>query len=253
MTAVDNFGVNVLAHAIAGGGPDVIEFVISRSPSTLGHVGSAGETALYYAAKDGHASATAFLLSVGARHPQTMERDCCPMACAVFLGHEAVVRVLLSDGMEAIGGAAYCLPMGLAGAVGRGRARILHVLLNAEGEEKRSEWARLSCFLGGPLLHYAAGYIKPRCVRLLLAAGANETETDGAGQRAIDVIGTMDVDNPAISPHSPRISSRFRDAKMEADIRRSLLRGPAFHARSWSWPAATRVMAVVVVEMMAIR
>lgn len=82
--------------------------------------------------------------------------------------------------------------------------------------------------MAGPVLHYAAGYIIPVSVSELLAAGADETLTDDAEQRAIDVIGTMDKNHPALGPLHPRVPTRFRDPVKEAEIRRILLRGPAF-------------------------
>lgn len=245
LTLLDNSGCTTLHHAAVGGNVDMIRTCLTRALHMLNHVGNLGETELFMAAKEGNTSAVSFLLSVGAKHPQSEGHDCCPLVVAISLKHVEVVRLLIANGMQAIGGPAYALPMALAGSIRHGGGKLVHMMLTADGEDKQQEWARCGGSLAGPVLHYAAGYIKLYAVRALLAAGADYEAVDGAGQRAIDVIGTMDEDNPPMSPLSPRNPGRRRDPVMEAEIRRTLLRAPAFQARSWSWPIATRADAAV--------
>lgn len=232
---VDNTGWTALLHAATGGNPDIISMIVSMAPNTLNLASTEGETSLYLAACNDNPSAVSRLLAAGATHPGYVGQDRCPLAVAVVLGYKEVVEVLVADGLEAIGGLAYAIPLSLAGAVIRERPTILRTLLNAEGEEKQAMWTRQGG-LAGFLLHYAAGNIVHAAVRVLLAAGADATATDSMGQRAIDVIGTMDIEHPPISPLSPRIPTRRRDPVEEAAIRRTLERAPAFRARSWAWP-----------------
>lgn len=235
---VDKLGYSALLHAADGGNPEMIACVLSLAPRSLHRLSSDGKSALHVAAVNGNADAVSLLLSAGATHPVTMDHEHCPLTVAVVCEHEDVVRVLVERGLDALGGAAYIVPIALAGAVSRGRRRILRMVLAAEGEEKQTQWTRCPGFMAGTLLHYAAGYIVPGSVSGLLAAGADETAMDAAGQLPIDVIGTMDTENPPISPLTPRTPTRKRDPVKEAEIRRMLLRAPAFRARSWMWPAA---------------
>lgn len=234
---VSNAGWSCLLHACTDGEPSMISMILSEFPNLLHRNSNLGESALHLASVNDRPDVLSQLLAAGARHPRTLEHDYCPLAVAVILGHEEVVRILIARGLPAIGGAAYALPISLSGAVTRGRPRIINLLLGAQGPGTERQLMAMAGGLAGPLLHYAAGYIIPNSVRVLLTAGADERALDGAGQRAVDIIGTMDEENPPISPLSPRIPGRKRNPTAEAEIRRMLLRGPAFRAKSFAWPA----------------
>lgn len=159
-----------------------------------------------------------------------------PLVLAVEMGAGDVVHVFLTtDGLKAIGGADNALHVAMIEAVRKGRRRLLHLVLNAKGEEERLKWMD-SPSLAEPLLRYAADYIIPNPARILLTKGMDETTTDAAGQRAIDAIGNTDKEYPPVDYFSPRTVGRCRDPVKEADIRRTLLQGPAFRAQSLAWP-----------------
>eukprot|EP00752_Nemacystus_decipiens_P017236 g15440.t1 len=232
-------GYTALNHAAAFGTTDAVRWLASIAPSTINALTVQGRSPLYSAARGGHAETVSYLLAAGARHPLTATQECCPLGAAVVMGNVEVVRVMVAEGgLDAIGGAPAVMPLAVCGAITYGASRMLWVLLNCTGEEDRTRWIDAGRAMAGPVLHYAAGYIVPGPVSVLLQAGADATATDGAGQRAIDVIGTMDRNNPPLGPLHPRVPTRFRDPVKEAEIRRTLLRAPAFRARSWSWPVS---------------
>ena len=235
--AIDRDGHSALHHAAVYGQTDAVRWLATVAPSTINTLTAGGRSALHFAAREGHVETVSCLLAAGARHPVTPNLECCPLGAATVRGNVEVVRLLIADGLDAIGGAAEVVPVSIAVALTHGASRILRMLLDCTGEENRGVWIHASRAMAGPLLHYAAGYIVPGPVSALLMAGADETATDAAGQRAIDVIGTMDKQHPPVSPLHPRVPTRFRDPDKEAEIRRTLLRAPAFRAVSCAWPA----------------
>ena len=112
------------------------------------------------------------------------------------------------------------LPYVLYTAVCCGKGRILELLLGAEGEEKRSEWAN-NGFASRRLLHYGAGFCCPAAVSVLLKAGANEMARElEEGRVPRDLIG-VDVG----------LNRDFQmDRGKEIAVRRMLQRGPAYRA-----------------------
>ncbi|CAN0498726.1 unnamed protein product [Ectocarpus sp. 8 AP-2014] len=233
---VDAEGWTAFLHAVEVGNPEKIRRILALSPAALGGIAWDGMSALYVACNEGHLSAVSCLLSLGAKHPRTTIRDHCPLAVAIIKGHEDIVKILLAN-LSAVGGVELAAEMALTCAITQSRGKILRMMLNITGEENAARWADSDWGLAGSLLHYSCGYILPASVSALLAAGANENATDQAGQRPIDVIGTMDLQNPPLSPLHPRTPTRFRDPVKEAEIRRTVQRAPAFRARSWAWPA----------------
>lgn len=231
---VDAEGWTAFLHAVEVGDPEKIRRILALSPAALGRTAWNGMSALYLACNEGHSSAVSCLLSLGATHPRTTCRDHCPLAVSIIKGHEDIVKTLLAN-LSAVGGVELAAEMALTCAITQGRGRILRMMLNITGEENSAKWADSDWGLAGSLLHYSCGYILPASVSALLAAGANESAADEAGQRPIDVIGTMDMRNPPLSPLHPRTPTRFRDPVKEAEIRRTVERAPAFRARSWAW------------------
>ena len=133
--------------------------------------------------------------------------------------------------LDAVGGR-LLLPQVMCLATFEDRARILHVLLNVEGEDRWQFWAReIPRFAGDKAtedlssLHRAASHGAFRSMRLLLAAGADEMARDPFGFRASAGIGV------AMPPSAKDPSKRC------ATVARELKRAPAFRARSWTWPA----------------
>lgn len=128
-----------------------------------------------------------------------------------------MVRLLL-DNADAIGGLR-TLPLVLSCDSLRGRARILHMLLFVEGETKRRKLVRGSSH-GIPLLTLTAAHGIVANVRVLLAAGADETITDSVGRSVTDVIGFC-------------LEGHQKDPVEARAIGRALQRAPAYRALSW--------------------
>lgn len=236
----DKDGYLTLHTAAVVGNVDLVSMLLSITPHTVNQQTAHQETALYLAAKEGHAAVVDRLLSAGATHPMDSQDDMSPIVVAVCLHDEEVLRVLIEKGSDTVGGLVRQLPVTVVTALAQGHARILHQVFTAArgGEDGRLQLHRYAG-LAGPVLHYAAGYCIPISVRLLLAEGADESVMDSLGQRARDVVGTMDKEYPPwnsrIDPTLPK--TRERDPVQEALILRLLEQGPAFRATSWAWPA----------------
>ncbi|CAM9568856.1 unnamed protein product, partial [Laminaria digitata] len=162
------------------------------------------------------------LLSLGAIDPPMPldEEILSPLLVAVYRGFVGVVRILLGEaGFRAIGGRR-ALPDALYNAVRFCRARMLRLLLAAEGEEKRSELANTNICDKHyrRLLHVGARFCCPAAVSILLEAGADEETLDSDGRIPLDGGAPMDRGKGVA-------------------IRRMLQRGPAYRARSWAWPS----------------
>ncbi|CAM9629838.1 unnamed protein product, partial [Hapterophycus canaliculatus] len=86
-------------------------------------------TPLFYAARHGKETIVSLLLSAGARNDGTAGSRACPLVAAVHVDHNDVVRHLVQDNCDAVGGlAAIGMPLRLA--LHRGRAKVLNLLLS---------------------------------------------------------------------------------------------------------------------------
>ena len=209
-------------HAVAQlGHTDLIDLLHSSSPTAVNIRTPDGETPLFMACYYGQEEVVSRLLSLGAVRPE--ERKMCPLTMAVRKGFVGVVRTLVNQGMEAIGGKTV-LPKALYASARFGQGRILRVLLRADREEMRSEWANISV-MGKHLLHYGAGYCCPAAVSALLETGVDESARDLEGRLPRDALGVELGQGVSM------------DQGKEVAIRRMLQRGPAYRARSWAWPS----------------
>lgn len=203
---------------------EIVDILLLMAPKTLNMLNADGSTPLCSAALGGQTHVVSKLLSTGAvqRNSSPGYHEC-PLVVAVEAGDAAMVRVLLEEGLNAIGGAVSVVPYALYSAVTGGRASIVHMLIASEGEAKQGHWARHD-YYGMPMLHHASEYAFGAVVAVLLAGGANEDDAPHFGPSAYEVIGS-------------RVPEGEGDPRQEINIFRMLQRGPAFRARSWAWPA----------------
>lgn len=219
-TQVNDEGCIALAYAAAEGSADVVDMLLATALKTVSHVTFAGATPLYGAACHGNERAVVRLLAAGAVQPRLYRLSYCPLLQAVTDNNERFVRVLLQR-VKAIGGNA-AIQYAMQISVGQRRARLLHMLLLSEGEERQERWA--NCTLsGGKILHHAVSGGTLGMLSILLSAGEDETQLDGNGRTASEAVRTSSWDG------------HFVTKEEEAAMRRMLLRGPAFRARSWAW------------------
>ncbi|CAM9472028.1 unnamed protein product [Ectocarpus fasciculatus] len=236
----------------------VVEMLLSKAPSTRSHATHDGSTPLAAAAEGGNESTMALLLSWGASDLWAWaEKGVNSLNVAAQRGMAGSVRFLLKNGLGAVGGEPAIADAMLYSVVCK-HVDILEILLNVEGAEKQEVWANqstnchplenhshyerlwgevpvhdipearavLATKFGSPLLHVAAMHCSIPALRVLLSAGANTEKTDPRGELAKDKIGQL-------------LSDDERNVDEEAAARKILLKGPAFRARSWAWPATT--------------
>lgn len=217
----DGTGMIALHLAAEMGHTGLVDIMYSSEPDTLNRPTFDGMTMLYVACESGHENMVSQLLSLEAMKPAVVDQtNACPLAVAVKNGFVGVVRVLINEvGIRMVGGRR-ALPRALAVAVCSRQVIILRLLLAAEGDERRSEWANTSVD-GQTILHYAACVCYPAAVSTLLGAGADEAACDSRGRIPLDAIGQ---------------SFGFEtstEREKEVATNRMLQRGPAYRARSW--------------------
>lgn len=219
-------------HAVTQHGhTEVLDMLHENSPGTINFPAPGGETPLFMACYYGQEAVLSRLLTLGAVRPD----DACKISGLTTAVHKdliGVVRVLLNQGMNALGGKTAVLRSAMYASVRFHRAKILS-LLRADGEPMRSALANTAIMdKGMRLLHYAAGFCCPDAVSVLLEAGADETARD-AGRGGVEGRVPLDMIGEGIG-----LPGEFdMDRGKELAIRRMLQRGPAYRARSWAWPA----------------
>lgn len=219
-------GRTALHSAAAIGTPELVELVLSKTPpASWNYTDIRGWTALCHAALEGKHAEAKLLLSAGVRQPTSSPAGVeCPLATAAHTGHAAIARLLLEDGMNAVGGTRK-LPKAIFSAIAFSRASVVQMLISAGGEEQLGHWAGLS-YDSRPMLNWASTVAHLPTMSVLLAAGAREDARDSRGRLAFDVIGS---DKSVVADMDP---------SKRAAARRMLQRGPAFRAKSWAWPGS---------------
>lgn len=211
---------------------DLVDMLHAKAPDTLSRVAYEGETPLCIACAQGREDVVKRMLSLGATHrlfPNPND-GACALSMAAMKGREGIVRILLCAGLRVVGGRKAVMPNAMYTAVRSRHARVLRMLIESRGKKTPKEWANTS-ILGRRMLHYATGYCYLAAVSVLLAAGADETAQDFAELTPIECIGIEPGPKANISL-TPIVRGE------ELAIRRMLLRGPAYRALSWAWPAA---------------
>ncbi|CAM9366004.1 unnamed protein product [Laminaria digitata] len=229
-TMADENGYTALHVVGFYGRIDLVDVLHAEAPDTLSRVASTGETPLCIACAQGRENVVTRLLSLGATHPVSGDdHSACALSMAAMKGREGIVRILVEEGLGAVGGRTVVMPDAMYTAIRSRHAGVLRMLLAADWEEPRSVCAN-TAILGRRLLHYGAGYCYPAAVSVLLAAGADENTRDFAQLTPLDCIGLEP------GPEANKVVSI--GPGQEVAIRRMLQRGPAYRARSWAWPAA---------------
>ena len=250
--AVTNQNGALAIHCAAAiGATRAIEILLTTAPSTINVKDNNGCTSLGIASFWGHASTVSFLLSAGAHEPAPWIAGFRngALMLAVERNRQNVVRILLDQGLAAVGGL-LVVTQAMRSAIHQEFIGILQLLLDVQGEENRGLWAnyRVFCFSESefavetqpdranlvragryccPTLQLAAGYCSLRAVHVLLSAGADETAVDSQGHRASDLVGNV------------RGIVCECDPANVSGLHRMLRRAPAFRARSWAWQAGT--------------
>ncbi|CAM9650834.1 unnamed protein product [Laminaria digitata] len=165
---------------------DLVDMLYSKAPATLSRCADKGQTPLFVACGEGHERMVSKLLSLGATEP--IPRKEYPLTAAVVNGCVGVVRVMVDEGgVRAVSGDAP-LAEALCMAIEVRQARILRLLLMADGERGRWQWANRNIDRRH-LLHFAAGFCYPAAVSVLLEEGAHEVARDSEGCIPRDVLG----------------------------------------------------------------
>eukprot|EP00903_Cladosiphon_okamuranus_P012405 g11627.t1 len=186
-----------------------------------------GRVALHYAAFSGNLALIDMLLSAPSLStPNRVTKDGkTPLLVAVEFDQPAALARLVpaqASQSAALGRSDYQCPFQNS-VVERKEDLVLSLVLAAEGEEKRAARANRRAIMGLPMPSLAAGSgILPN-VKVFLAAGAIETNTNPAGHVASDNVGTL-TQHGSVGPRE------------EAAIKRELQLGPAYRARSLLWP-----------------
>ncbi|CAN0235175.1 unnamed protein product, partial [Hapterophycus canaliculatus] len=131
--ARDFSGALALHHAAGRGSVEVVDLLVATVPSSLNLPTANGATALYLAATtSGLDRVVSHLLSLGATNRAVLGNGSCPLTGAVHYNLHSMVRVVLEQGWDAVGGAA-ALPRAIHLAAIKNLPRTLWLLLNAEG------------------------------------------------------------------------------------------------------------------------
>lgn len=216
----DEDGYAPIHHAADTGNLDGLKELV-RAGSSHALLSGTGQTPLAVACLTGHPGVVKYLLNTCKADPgKADEVGYTPLAIAAQHGHFAVVKMLLRFGVGKLGPNAY--RDALCGVAMCGNLRMIRELVNAEGGV-HVKGAKTS--LGMTPLHYSAGYCHPLATALLLEAGGDEKAADSIGETPLDVVDTKR------SEHVPHGVGRRR-------VRRMLMQGPAYRARSWRWPCA---------------
>ncbi|CAN0177661.1 unnamed protein product [Ectocarpus sp. 6 AP-2014] len=209
-------------HVAAGlGNLEVMTVILTNTPSVLNVLDNKGFTPMGIAALRGQRRAVFHLLSAGASDLGVDEQN-----AAIFWacdgGHPRMVRMMLEHGINRVGGLG-AIPNSIGVAVQGRQAKILEMLVSAEGEDNRRKWAECRLRDGTPL-HLAAAWVSVKVMHVLLSAGARETLPNRYGKLAGEEVGI------ALGPPARR------SPRKEAAVVRMLQRGPAYRARSYGWP-----------------
>lgn len=136
----DRYGATAVHYAAREAHKDLVTVLLAKGPAALNRLDHGGRTPLFVAAESGRVVAVRGLLSLGAKQPQPRDghssgRIRCPLQAAVRHNHREVARVLIDRGKDAIEGGSSAMLRAMETAAETGRAKILHMLLEArEGE-----------------------------------------------------------------------------------------------------------------------
>jgi len=137
--SADRNGSTAAHYAAREGHEDLLELVLAKAPVALSQPDRDGRTPLFVAAANGRGGALRRLLALGAKQPAAGGASVgtrCPLQEAVRRNDGEVTRILVDQGMEAIGGGASAMVRAMETAAEAGRAKILQVLLAVQEGER---------------------------------------------------------------------------------------------------------------------
>lgn len=202
-----------------------MDALLRSAPSTLNIADKTGRTALTRAAESDHRMAVSHLLSAGATERVVLAKmGKSALLFTIFNLKESMVRLLLDEGLEAVGGMP-AMPQALKTAIAARSGTILQMVLDMYPPAivNGRFWEKQALEFGGvPALHIAAAFGSLPVMHVLLATGADETVVTSDGTRASDIV-------------QQRGSRSDEHEAEKAAMVRMLERGPAFRATSWAW------------------
>eukprot|EP00752_Nemacystus_decipiens_P006567 g5913.t1 len=231
-----NEGITPMHHAASRASVEMIDLIFAASPAALNlRCGRDAPTPLGILVSMGTVLMSSFdlekivrhLLSLGATE-KDVPTEKHALVKVALQGDEGLVRIML----DAVAGrragkfwGAEALSHAVVMAASDGCAKIVKMLVTAEGESRQQHWARARRSDMSALCHAALSG-SATTVAVLLAAGADELAGDNDGHRASDYAG--------MSLREGKINKRERTSA----VKRTLARAPAHRARSWVWTTA---------------
>lgn len=166
-------GCIALTYAASEGSAEVMNMLLEKATKTASHVTFLGALPLYGEVCHGGGGAIA------------ARRSFCPLTHAAVDGKKRLVRIL-PRGVKAVEGDA-AIKSALEASVIERRARVLRMLLLAEGERRQAHWANCASSVGARIPHNAASCGTLGALSVLfssLPGWTRRSSTATAGRRA---------------------------------------------------------------------
>ena len=165
--------------------------LLEDSPTLVGAVDKAGQTALHWTASKGQTNIVALLLERGANPNAKQRFDETPLHFAVEAGHVETARLLLAKGAD-VNARNGSMSTPLHEAVLQGSAELIEVLIKGGADVNARDDQRQTP------LHYACHKGHLNVIELLLAAGADVNAKDESGRTPLRYLVADGSGNPEL-------------------------------------------------------